>query len=133
MMLDDARRQVAHAGFKKAEGDLIAARRCAEAPDVPGRVIGFHCQQAVEKAMKGMLVVLGREPPRTHDVTRLSELIEDEKGLCPISAEELDALSSFAVDDRYPMMSAPEVTRSDAIALIVPAEVAVGRLEQIVS
>lgn len=38
--------------------------------------IGFHCQQAVEKTLKGLYVArTGEVPPRTHDLARLARAV----------------------------------------------------------
>jgi HEPN domain-containing protein len=120
---------IARAWLEKARGDLAAARRCSEALDVPGWVIGFHCQQAVEKALKGLLILLGCEAPRTHDVARLADLILGAGGRCPVADESLEAVAPFAVDDRYPLLSAPEVARSEVMDLVSVAAAATTFLE----
>jgi hypothetical protein len=38
----------------------------------------YHCQQAVEKIVKGMLVVAGVHFPKTHDISALADLAEDQ-------------------------------------------------------
>jgi hypothetical protein len=53
----------AAAWHKKASGDLAAARACAAAEEVPAWIVAFHLQQASEKALKGMMVLAGIEPP----------------------------------------------------------------------
>lgn len=47
--------EVADLFFSKANSDLAAARALAQDPDQGDDVIGFHAQQAVEKALKGVL------------------------------------------------------------------------------
>jgi hypothetical protein len=64
-------------------------------------IFGFHDQQAVEKALKAWLSLIGVQYPRTHDLEELLDLLEEHIG--PI----LDAFSSlvdptdFAVQFRY--------------------------------
>ena len=72
--------------IKKAEGDLRSARLLLAA-DPPNRTpspflylwsVAFgscHAQQAVEKYLKAYLVHLGIDPPRTHDLITLFDLI----------------------------------------------------------
>jgi HEPN domain-containing protein len=43
---------------------------------IPTEIIAFHCQQAVEKYLKGALTVLGEEPPYIHDLNRLCKLAQ---------------------------------------------------------
>lgn len=62
----------------------------------------FHAQQAAEKSIKGMLVRLQVEFPKTHDIGELVDLLW---GVDPGLAETLSgmhSLSPFAVEGRYP-------------------------------
>ena len=65
-------------------------------------IICFHCQQAVEKLLKGLLIYFGEEIIKTHDLTLLVsrlqnfvDLSDDEKKICA-------KLSLYAVETRYP-------------------------------
>jgi HEPN domain-containing protein len=60
-----------------AERDISVSDHLAETMrPVPTEIISFHCQQAVEKYLKGVLVILGEEPPYIHDLDRLCKLAE---------------------------------------------------------
>ena len=60
-------REVAQLLIQKAREDLSAARVLVAAEDQADHVIGFHLQQAVEKALKAVLTGAKIEIPRTHD------------------------------------------------------------------
>jgi HEPN domain-containing protein len=70
---------------------------------------GFHAQtcyhacQAAEKALKGLLIALGQEPPRTHSLERLVEAAAV-AGVDAASFEglRLNVLSRMASATRYP-------------------------------
>lgn len=65
-------------------------------------LVCFHCQQTAEKYLKAMLVELGLSFPKTHDLdTLLSILSPHDKTLKPLR-RGLDALTSYAVEYRYP-------------------------------
>jgi hypothetical protein len=53
---------------RRAEGDLYACRLLADDPGSDEGIVGFHAQQAVEKALKVALVLAGVDFPRTHDL-----------------------------------------------------------------
>jgi len=60
-----------------AERDLsVADHLAATMRPIPTGAIAFHCQQAVEKYLKGVLVILGEEPPYIHDLDRLCSTAE---------------------------------------------------------
>jgi HEPN domain-containing protein len=66
---------LAHLLLRKARGDLSVARLIAADPDPHDDAIGFHAQQAVEKAIKAVLAFRQAPAPRTHDLTYLVELL----------------------------------------------------------
>ena len=60
-----------------AERDMAVADHLANnMVPAPTEIIAFHCQQATEKYLKGVLVILGEEPPYIHDLDRLCKLSE---------------------------------------------------------
>ena len=63
-------REVAGLLLQKAREDLSAAQVLVATEDQADHVIGFHLQQAVEKALKSVLADRAIEIPRTHDLGR---------------------------------------------------------------
>ena len=60
-----------------AERDLsVADHLAANMRPVPTEIIAFHCQQAVEKYLKGTLEFFGEDPPYIHDLDDLCKLAE---------------------------------------------------------
>lgn len=64
-------REVAQLLLQKAREDLSAAQALIATEDQADHVIGFHLQQAVEKALKAVLADRAIEIPRTHDLAYL--------------------------------------------------------------
>ena len=104
----EARLEVARAWLEKARGDLAAAVRCADADDVPLWIVGFHCHQAVEKSLKGLLAAADQPPPRTHDLVRLAALLQELGRPGVVADEALAALMPFAISERYPLLPPDE-------------------------
>jgi HEPN domain-containing protein len=112
--------------IEKAEADLEAAERLA--PDVPSsarlrEVVGFHCQQAVEKYLKALLTFYQVEFPKTHEIKRLLALVSRAN---PEAAEALSGakwLGPFGVDIRYPG-DAAEILPGDEVRAIEIARLA---------
>lgn len=115
-----------------AQGDLAAACACAASEAAPGWTIGFHCQQAVEKAYKGAIADRGQPPPRTHDLVRLDEQVHDLGLQPPLAVERLELLFPFAIHDKYPRLHMSPIPRADAIGLIEDARQAVDWLAVLV-
>ena len=84
-----------------AAGDLYAIRKLADDADVDDHIIGFHAQQAVEKALKVALVLAGSELPRTHDLELLGEQVEAAGTNVPDELSDIDWLTPWAAELRY--------------------------------
>ncbi|MEO5334239.1 MAG: HEPN domain-containing protein [Magnetococcus sp. YQC-5] len=114
--------------LKKADHDLITARTVLGLVDGPTDTPCFHAQQAVEKALKGMLTLHGVAFGRTHDLLILFDLLVP---LLPELARfenALEAMSDFAVEIRYPGCTM-EPDRIDAIEALHVAEQVVAMIK----
>ncbi|MGO4880229.1 MAG: HEPN domain-containing protein [Bryobacteraceae bacterium] len=91
--------------IEKAEADLEAANQLA--PHIAAsirlrEIVGFHCQQAVEKFLKALLTYYQVEFPKTHDVERLLTLVRGVNGRAAEILEGASWLGPFGVEIRYP-------------------------------
>jgi HEPN domain-containing protein len=90
---------------EKAEADLEAAEKLAPIAATSTRlreIVGFHCQQTVEKYLKVLLTFYQVEFPKAHEIERLLALVSSAN---PEAADALGCakwLGPFAVDIRYP-------------------------------
>ena len=82
-----------------AEGDLILAREQPEGVLV--ELLCFHAQQAVEKAIKAVLLFYGEKAPRTHSIEALVEIAAKHIEI-PEIVEESTELTLYASGTRYP-------------------------------
>ena len=100
--------------LSKARNDLVLLRKIADDPEVADEIVGFHAQQAVEKAIKAVLEARGVDYPRTHDLARLLELL-DASGGAPPDRDEALALSPWAAEFRYGDVIAGSLDRTRAL------------------
>ena len=85
-----------------AERDMsIADHLAATMSPVPTEAIAFHCQQAVEKYLKGALVILGDEPPYTHDLDELCSMAEKHNPVFVSISSLCTIITQFSVQPRY--------------------------------
>lgn len=94
-------RDLAIALLLKARGDEAGLRAVVDEPDVPDHVVGFLAQQAIEKAMKAVLVVVQISFQRSHDIDYLSRLLEGADLVLPKELRAAVALTPWAVEFRY--------------------------------
>lgn len=73
--------------------------------------LGFHAQQAAEKALKAIAVLHGIAAPRTHDLAALGQALLDNGNDLPLSIDELRILNPFAVEYRYDDEVIPAISR----------------------
>lgn len=85
----------------------------------PEPVIGFHCQQAVEKILKSVLVSRGVNPPKSHDIVLLKQLLMDIGIGVPHDLTDIDLLDPYAVAERYSNTGITgTIAMSDALRMV---------------
>src|SRR3990170_6704125 len=101
-----------------ARSDLKLAK-IGSNKDVLPEQICFHAQQAVEKALKAVLLFYKVDFPFTHDLEELLDTFETNKISIPPYLLDVGILTPYAVETRYPgfwgELSEKEV--SEAISL----------------
>lgn len=100
--------------FRKAENDLINAENTIKMEAPPTDTICFHAQQCAEKYLKGFLTFHEIDFPKTHS-------LEDLVGLCKqivpeieSELEDVEILSSYGVEVRYPAEIYYDIPKEDA-------------------
>lgn len=99
-----------------ARNDLESARALERAELVSDASVGFHAQQAVEKALKASLATREIDFPFTHNVTLLMQLCEDAGFDLPDRLSDADRLTPYAAALRYGMGDPAAVASEDALA-----------------
>jgi HEPN domain-containing protein len=85
-----------------AERDLTVADYLANTMiPIPTEIIAFHCQQAVEKHLKGALVILEEEPPYIHDLDDLCSIAEKHSHSFVKIASLCTIITQFSSQPRY--------------------------------
>ncbi len=118
---EEALRELVREWMAKAELDYRAAERLAHDEDPIRPIIAFHCQQAAEKYLKALLVRLGIEFPRTHNIGELLDLLIPVAGNVATSLREANTLTPYGVEIRYPS-DFPDVLPGEEAALLALAQ-----------
>jgi HEPN domain-containing protein len=121
-MADDAVRiDNTAAWLRKAEQDLRRIDRCLE-DDPPDREDAlFHCQQAVEKALKACLTWHDVPFRKTHDLAALGSQCSGADAALGPALAQVDELTPYAWSYRYPteLIEPPEADMLEAQALAI--------------
>ena len=94
-------REHAQVLMEKAHGDAWVLNRVIADPDAPSWSLGFHAQQAAEKAIKAVLSKHSIEYPRTHNLSLLLDLLHKNRLPSPPDADRLPRLTPFGAPLRY--------------------------------
>ena len=87
---------------RKAEHDVLVAWHLTKLKPLLTDEICFHCQQAIEKLLKGMLAEHGLPIQKTHDLTiLLAQLLPTDPTLRSLG-RGLKGVTRYAVEYRYP-------------------------------
>jgi HEPN domain-containing protein len=105
--------------LRNADRDRKAFRILIASKEADEITICFHAQQAVEKYLKAVLIRLGVNYRKTHDLLELATLIKDQGLELPYSPEELSLLNPYAVTFRYEEEEIMTVTVKEAKRLVI--------------
>lgn len=94
-------RATAREWLQYAKGNLARARQ-DKPEETPWAYMCFDAEQAVEKAVKGVLVFLDIEFPRTHEIGELLVLAQGAGEQIPEDLWKAAELSGYATHARYP-------------------------------
>ena len=86
--------------LNRARSNLAIAKN--RIPDAYLEDLCFEAQQAVEKAIKAILIAHGIDFPYVHDLARLLSLLEENGECLPDTVRQSTALTPYAVLTRYP-------------------------------
>jgi HEPN domain-containing protein len=99
----------------RAVEDELMARSLLPIEGVTDAGVGFHVQQAVEKALKAVLALEGVEFPYSHDLDGLIELCQKNGIEVPDDLSGVGRLSLFGVMLRYGTSSETRLDRDQAL------------------
>jgi HEPN domain-containing protein len=104
--------------LEKARSDEAAAIALADRAEISDAIVGFHAQQAVEKALKAVLSVQGVPYEFRHDIAYLCELLVDDGVALPEDVAQSDVLTPWAAEFPYedPPSGEP-LNRGEAVRL----------------
>lgn len=106
----------------RAHDDFFVVSRLAGEVDAPSWVLGFHAEQAVEKALKAVLSSAGIEYPRTHNLVMLVQLLRQAQQSLPPNADELGQLVPYGVVLRYEELPDDEPPTCDPVWFVKVVE-----------
>ena len=112
--------------IEKADADLEAAEELTPRVSAGAHlreIVGFHCQQTVEKYLKVLLTFYQVEFPKTHEIKRLLALVSSANRGAADALSGAKWLGPFGVDIRYPG-DAAEMLPGDEVKAIEIARLA---------
>jgi HEPN domain-containing protein len=114
--------KVVRSWFKKAENDLINAEHTMKMKNPPCDTVCFHSQQCAEKYLKGFLTYYEIEFPKTHSLEDLVLMCKRVNPLIEFEVGDVEILSSYGVEVRYPNELYYDIPKEDARESIILAK-----------
>ncbi len=105
MSTEDMKNDLVQSWLTYAKSDLELARVCLP-ESVLLETLCYHAQQAAEKALKALLIAYSTDPPRTHNIGTLLDLLEKHTNILE-EIRESTILTEYAVSSRYPSFVEP--------------------------
>jgi HEPN domain-containing protein len=102
----------------KAEEDYSVASGLLRRRKIPADSICFHCQQAAEKFLKGILQEQGIRFGRTHDLEGLLRLCTTAFPQLTLLVADAELLNDYAVRYRYPGIDATKTQARLAVKAV---------------
>ncbi len=102
----------------RAVDDETLVRKVSSDTDIADAIVGFHAQQAVEKLIKAVLAARGVGFMKSHALSYLVGVVEENEIEAPEVLSKADVLSPWAVEFRYEGEEPPALDRSAALALV---------------
>ena len=102
----------------RAIDDETLIRKVSPDTDIADAIIGFHAQQAIEKLIKAVLAARGVAFMKSHALSYLIGLVEENEIEAPEELSEADVLSPWAVEFRYEGEEPPSLDRFAALTLV---------------
>jgi len=109
-------KQMTKEWVNKAEGDFKVANREWRAKKPIYDAVCFHSQQCVEKYLKAIIQEQGKDPPKTHNLAFLLELIKHNQWLLDIK-DKLGEIQFYAISSRYPGASMSKKDAKQALKI----------------
>lgn len=119
-MADDRavrQQELARLLLQKARQDLALVTNVGVSKNIADEIVGFHVQQAIEKAIKATLTRLGIQYEFTHDLSLLYQQVTDAGTNPPANSEAVDEFTAFAVQFRYTLLQTPDFDRETGAQL----------------
>jgi HEPN domain-containing protein len=102
---------------RAVDDETLVRKVCSDA-DVADAIVGFHAQQAAEKLIKAVLATHGVTFAKSHALSYLIGLAEENNIESPDELSEADVLSPWAVEFRYEGEEPPALDRYAALVLV---------------
>ncbi|MBI4831493.1 MAG: HEPN domain-containing protein [Candidatus Lindowbacteria bacterium] len=111
-MKDEAFRKQALEWFERGRHDIETAQLLYDEQGYTDS-IAFHIQQAIEKYLKGYLVLQGRKPPRIHELDALLKQVSNFDNSFADFLDFCEKASNYYIESRYPPGPPPQYEYED--------------------
>lgn len=116
--------------FRMAQKDIRSARILFQY-DADNEIICFHCQQAIEKYLKGYLVFINGELQEGHSLIKLCKKAMLSEQSFGELLKDMAYVNTFYLETRYPAVDPLLVSTDDAEECLKIADKVLSKIEQL--
>lgn len=110
--MNDAYKEQAQEWFIRGSHDIETAQLLYDENGYTDS-IAYHIQQAIEKYLKGYIILHGKKPPKIHELDTLLNIIAEFDDSLTAFLEICEKSSKYYIEDRYPPGPPAEYTREE--------------------
>ena len=118
--------------FAMAQKDIKSAKILFE-HDADNEIVCFHCQQAIEKYLKGYLICVRGELQEGHNLLKLCKKAMLHDNTFGVFLKDMAFVNSFYIETRYPAVDPLIVSEEDTEECFRILDRIVGRINELVS
>ena len=118
--------------FRMAQKDIRSARILFQY-DADNEIVCFHCQQAIEKYLKGYLVFINGELQEGHSLIKLCKKAMLRENSFGELLKDMAYVNTFYLETRYPAVDPLLVSIEDAEECLKITDKVLSKIEQLVA
>lgn len=101
--------------------------------DADNGIVCFHCQQAIEKSLKGFLISVSGILHDGHSLVKLCKKAANHNSLFSDMLKDMAFVNTYYIETRYPAEDPLMVSKEDAAECMTISKKVIGMIEDIIN
>jgi HEPN domain-containing protein len=101
--------------------------------DADNGIVCFHCQQAIEKSLKGFLILVTGVLQDGHSLVKLCKKAASHNSLFSNMLKDMAFVNTYYIETRYPAEDPLLISKEDAAECMAISKNVIGTIEDIIN